>query len=255
MKKTVWMLPLAALVMTGCSKADDNFTSPDLAYADLHGHVKSVEIASTPAVMEGDKMVPEKAEEGPNETVTKYIFDDNGRLTEYSESYTMAGEMNPILSYTVDYSSNEKGTPVNTTADEWMKKYNVLLDRDAQGYISAFSVGVNQDFDGQRDIKYTWTDGRKTQEDFTGWEDGSTSTFEYNEAGELMKETIHSTYIGGESDLEITYRITDRDKNGNWTRREKTHIITRTVDEFEGEETDPQQPWYIIESRKIEYTE
>ena len=254
MKKTLFVLPLVAAAMCGCSQADENFSSPDLTMAQAHGHVKSITTEEIFGKLEGDSVVVDTSfgeESGRNLVVRE--FDEQGRLTAYKEGYWAYGKNNYFLEYDVDYTANEAGEASNANKEEFYRDLKVTLGRDDNGYVNAFTFGKGQDFDGQRDTRYTWTDGRLTGEANTGWEDAYESTYTYDEAGNLLKETISSNSVEGSSMMEITYKIQATDEHGNWTRRARIHQLTHTEDEFEGPSDGPFEPYYIIESRKIEY--
>lgn len=267
MKMKLLAATMTAMALTACSGNATNsnttsentgneekelLTTPDLAFADARGNVKSITVKALTGKLQGNDIVPDTSE-GNGETLTTYTFDEQGRLTGYRETYKYDGNETEILAYTVDYSADPKGVAKNTSADEFTRKLNLSLTHDENGRITNFNFGDGNDYDGCRYYTYTWTDGRIANEEFTGWEWSANTAHKYDENGVLTEDSMESMDYDGTVKSTVTYKYNGKDDNGNWTSRTRTTVDNSVEVDGVVQKSENSQPVYYIETRTIEY--
>lgn len=137
----------------------------------------------------------------------------------------------------IDYYYNEEWTDMDKSTCTFTREgaydaidgtpfkdyYNKGVKRDEQGRI----VYLNHEAPESDDIEiihYTYNAQGlpQTMKSESPW-DNTTSTYTYNEQGELIKENVKGEDANeGPYDNSISYKILSRDDHGNWTRRQVT---------------------------------
>lgn len=250
------------------SQTDADFTSPDLAFKELNGHVKCMYIQEFGVKEENGEYVVSGIREYLDGFESKKLrddFDEEGNLIGNIQEYRWPADMdcwskakwtelNPSQSFTAQIKEILHGY----TAEH---NHTITLSRDENGYVKKIVYGCDSEDDYEKFYSCTPT----TFEYF--WEDGhikkitegsDTYIYIYDSDGYLKSKDIES--YGEENTMArscMYYSKYKYDDYGNWIERLVT-IEGQYGDAGDGDDTryaqlDPDSTERYIEKRQIEY--
>lgn len=186
-----------------------NFTTPDLALFELHGHVKSV----------------------------------SGYQPLASDVFGEYNYENPLFSF--DYDGNTK----KRQRDDYFLGFKA----DSKGRITS---GVFAESGGYPTLELKWNDNDKLTSCSSSYgSNNGIAKYTYDKNGDLIKAHFEEHANQGYEHIEdVTYKILERDKFGNWTKRQMSTKITKGHDDIETcQHVEEHNSQTKIETRTITY--
>lgn len=208
----------STVVVEEKAEPESEYKSLDLNCLNLRGHVSEV------------KTYKEK-----NPDYSDFLaFDEQGRLYKMT-TYAFEG---PVV---VTFKYRDATSFEGDFVDDQEEYSRQVLERDDQHRII---------FYGTKGIVYGEGCQWKTRED-GGWEDSTTFTVQqFDEQGNIVKETFEGCGEGMEWSGESTYEYLETDAQGNWTKRK----CIEKISEYDfGEKPGKYDKYETIEIREIKY--
>lgn len=212
------------------SQIDSDFTSPDLAFKELKGHVKSMTLQEFDVKKENGEYVESGIREYLDGLESKKLrddFDEEGNLVGNVQEYRWPADMDcwSKAKWTELNPSKTFTAQIKEVLHDYTAEHNhtVFLTRDGEGYIKelVYECGSDDDYEkfyscAPTTFEYFWEDGhiKKIKEGPNTYiyvydSDGNLKSMEEEGYGEENSMTRSSTYYS-------KYKFDD---HGNWIER------------------------------------
>lgn len=221
---------------------DSLFSTPDLAYSELHGPVESCELSSV-----------SEAPEGMSMTMTSTTFDTEGRMRSLKSVIRgLDGEI-PIDDMRLSYDA--EGNLVEALNEMADGPEKLDIERSADGEMTRVAV-LNRNSLQAYTTYHEWEAGRCVSERYTDANGVRVVRNYYDDNGLLTGRKV--TYQTEEGDLTESYKFeyTNFDSVGNWTERRGEVTITENYNDSDADGEAPASvhgPFTLTETRSISY--
>ena len=242
MKKITILVLMAAFALVSCQTAQKTATSPDVRGYGFTGDVRYVYVST---------MDPELEAEGEDpwleEDMLEFEFDELGRVVidDYGNEFGYDEQGNFIRG------EFEQSTLVRDANGRIVEYSNEVLDENGEFYYEDSDVFEMCNLAYKYDAK-----GRVETEEYSGWEWGSSYTYEYEGDAFYPKEVrIESYNEGYNENILFIYEYLTFDDKGNWTSRNVTRLATGYEEPWE-EDMEPEYETtenHTRQFRKITY--
>lgn len=217
----------------------------DMTVAEVKGNVQSVTVSVFEATMNGGELKPSDT---PLEVIS-YGFDQQGRLTAYSDKFNNGSYTR--YDFSIAYADDSFNGKITNLKD---KSRQIVIERDADNRITRLADSHSTDTD--RDEAWSWTDGRLTEVSVTCWEWSEGWTLTYDDKGLVATRVDTWEEYEEGSEVTSTYTYVKFDDHGNWIERSAKIDQASTAWDNESEKmvttaTEPVK--YQVESRVISY--
>lgn len=248
---------IGAVALAGCSKGektaetdsdsipsenvDFRFTSPDLAYSELHGRVASCSLSSAG-----------ESPEGLSLTLTETSFDHEGRMT--SLRTVMQGGDGEIPIDNIHFSYDADGQLIEAINEMADGPEKLEVERNEGGELSR--VGVLNKNSMQAYTTYNeWGDGLCRSERYVDANGVRIVRNRFDDRDLVVSRDVIYQTEEGDLTEHYVYEYTKFDAYGNWLERKAEVTLTQNFTDAAEEDGAPSHhgPYTLAETRTITY--
>lgn len=213
--------------------------SPDLAFAELRGHVKmcrQTSVAETP--------------EGTSITITEYSFDEAGHLVGL-KSYmrTQDGEI-PVEDMHFDY--DEDGVLLSAANNSGYGTDKIATVRDEEGRIIRIET-LNAESESAYSTDYEWEGFGITGERYRDMNGLRIVTTRFDDSDYVTTRKVIYKTEEGDLTESYTYSTEGTDASGNWIERNASVTVSENLTEAAEGDVNTHGPFTLTETREITY--